>query len=176
MFCILMDAKTKSFYMDPKELKFYAYSSPEEYEGYYKNAKLVETDMDDYREFMTYLYNAGFIYGYLDGELVRIKKGDVLFYKQNCNEIVYAQYLLTKDDRYLQIIRKNKLYTLCSVDAENNAIYFPTVQLEDNSNAILAYTDISRIPMEMREKYDGWRTVRMTFDAACIVNGKFVAV
>lgn len=176
MFCILMDAKTKSFYMDPKELKFYAYSSPEEYEGFHKNAKLVETDMEDYREFMTYLYNAGFIYGYLDGELVRIKKGDVLFYKQNCNEIVYAQYLLTKDDRYLQIIRKNKLYTLCSIDAEKNSIYFPTVQLEDNSNAILAYTDISRIPMEMRDKYNGWRTVRMTFDAACIVNGKFVAV
>lgn len=176
MYCILMDVKTKSFYMDPKELKFYAYSSPEEYEGYYKNSKLVETDIEDYREFMTYLYNAGFIYGYLDGKLIRIKKGDVLYYKQNCNEIVYAQYLLTKDDRFLQIIRKNKLYTLCSIDHDTNSIYFPTVQLESGENAILSYTDIARIPMEMREKYDGWRTVRMTFDAACIVNGKFVAV
>lgn len=176
MYCILMSAKTKSFYMDAKELKFYAYTSPEEYTTIINDARLVETEIEDYKEFMTYLYNAGFIYGYLNGKLIRIKKGDVLFYKQNCNEIVYAQYLLTHEDSYLQIIKKSQLYTLCSIKEGRESVLFPTVKLEDGTHAVLAYTDIMRIPNEMRRKYDGWRTVKMTFDAVCVVNSKFVAV
>ncbi|MBR3517853.1 MAG: hypothetical protein IKM88_15580 [Lachnospiraceae bacterium] len=176
MYCILMDKKTGSFYMDPKEIRFYGYTDPEEYNAFYKNAKLVELDIDEYREFATYLYNAGFVNGYLNGKPVRIKKGDVLFYKQNCNEIVFSQYVLTGDDNYLKMIKKSSLVTLCQIDNSKCTVYFPTVKLEDGTNAVLAYTDISRIPPEMRKKYQGWRTVRMTFNTVCIVNGMFVAV
>lgn len=176
MYCILMDKNTGSFYMEPKEIKFYAFSDPEECDTYFRNSKLVALDIDDYREFMTYLYNAGFINGYLDGRPVRIKKGDVLFYKQNCNEVVFSQYVLTTDSTYLKMINKSSLVSLCKIDNNKGTVYFPTVKLEDGTNAVLAYTDISRIPKEMREKYAGWRTVRMTFDTVCIVNGTFVAV
>lgn len=176
MYCILMSTKTKSFYMDPKELKFYAYTSPDEYVMTQSDARLVETEMEDFKEFMTFLYNAGFIYGYLNGQLIHIKKGDVLYYKQNCNELVYAQYLLTGEDSYLQIIKKSQLYTLCKVKNEKNSVMFPTVKLDDGSTAVLAYTDILRIPQEMRDKYDGWKTVKMTWDAVCVVNSRFVAV
>lgn len=176
MYCILMDTKTKSFYMNPEQVRFYAYSSPEKYEEDIVNAVLVETEMEEYYEFMTYLYNAGFIYGFLDGELIRIKKQDVAYYKQNSNEIIYAQYLLTKSDDYLKYIKKKNLVTLCSLSEDRMSVYFPTVNIDDGKVAVLTYTDVSRIPMEMREKYNGWRIVNMTFDAVCIVNGKFVAI
>lgn len=162
--------------MEKGDIKFHAYSSPDEYTTYYKNANLVALDIDDYREFATYLYNAGFSAGYLDGKPIRIKKGDILWYKQNCNEVVYSQYILTGDNTYLKMIKKSLLVTLCRIDNEKSTVYFPTIKLEDGTNAVLTYTDISRIPPEMRKKYDGWRTVRMTFDTVCIVNGAFVAV
>lgn len=176
MFCILMDPKTRSFYMKPGEIKFYAYTDPSECTEFFKNTNLVELDIDDYGEFMTYMYNQGFINGYLDGHPVRIKKSDVQYYKLNCNEIAYAQYMLTKEEHFLSIIKKSNLCTLCKVDNEDNLVYFPTVKLENGQIAVLAYTDVSRIPAEMREKYDGWRTVRMTFDTVCVVNSNFVAV
>lgn len=176
MYCILMDTKTKSFYMHPEQVRFYAYTSPDKYEEDIVNAVLVETEMEDYYEFMTFLYNNGFIYGFLDGELVRIKKGDVAYYKQNSNEIVYAQYLLTKSDDFLKYIKKKGLVTLCNLSEDKKSVYFPTVNIDDNTVAVLTYTDVNRIPMEMREKYAGWRVVNMTFDVVCIVNGKFVAV
>lgn len=176
MYCVLMDKKTNSFYMDPKEIRFYAYSDPEEYNPFYKEGKLVVLDIEDYQEFMTYLFNCGFITGYLDGNLIRIKKSDILFYKQNINEVVFSQYVLTKDETYLKMVKKNHLVTLCKIDDSKSTIFFPTVKLEDGTNAVLSYTDISRIPPEMRKKYEGWRTVRMTFDTVCIVNGMFVAV
>ncbi len=175
-YSVLMDKKTNSFYMDPKEIRFYAYSDEEEFTPFYNDGKLVVLDIDSYQEFMTYLFNCGFTTGYLDGNLIRIKKGDILFYKQNINEVVFAQYMITGDETYLKMVRKNALVTLCKIDDDKSTIYFPTVKLEDGSNAVLAYTDVSRIPPEMRRKYEGWRTVRMTFDTVCIVNGMFVAV
>ena len=39
MYCVLMDKKTNSFYMDPKEIRFYAYSDIEEYNPFYKDGK-----------------------------------------------------------------------------------------------------------------------------------------
>lgn len=176
MFCVLMDPKTKSFYMQPNEIKFYAYSDREEYTNYFKNANLVELDIEDYNEFLTYMYNQGFINGYLDNNPIRIKKSDVLSYSLNCNEIVYSQFLLTKDEHFLSTIKKSKLVTLCKVDNDEKVVYFPTVKLEDDTKAVLAYTDIARIPPMMYKKYDGWRIVRMTFDLTCVVNGSFVAV
>ena len=176
MYSILMDTKTKSFYMDKGELKFYAYTEEENCKEIPAGTRLVSVDILDYQEFMTFLYNAGFVYGYLDGELIRIKKSDILYFKQNINEVVYAQYLLTKDSRYLQIIKKSNLCTLCNINNEKGVVLFPTVTTEDGSSAVLTYTDPSRIPVEMFSKYQGWKIVRMTFDAQCIVNGKFIAV
>ena len=176
MYCILMDIQTKSFYMKPEVIEFYAFSDPDEYHDYFTNAMLQGLDIEDYKEFLTYLYNQGFTKGYIDGHPVRIKKSDALYYKQNANEAVYAQYLLTKDEKFLSIIKKSNLCTLCKIDNDTKLVYFPTVKLEDGTNAVLAYTDISRIPEEMLRKYDGWRVVRMTFDATCIVNSSFVAV
>lgn len=175
MYSILMDTKTKSFYMEKGELKFYAYSDPEECNDIKIGSKLVTVETDDYQEFLTFLYNSGFVYGYLDDAPIQIKKSDVLYYKQNSNEAVYAQYLLTKDERYLKVLRKSQLFTLCKVDNENGVVLFPTVKLDNGESAILAYTDASRIPITLHEKYDGYRTVRMTFDAPCIVNGQFIA-
>lgn len=176
MYCILMDTKTKSFYMQPDQIRFYAYTSPDKYEEDIVSAILVETETDDYYEFMTYLYNNGFIYGYLDGELVHIKKGDVVYCKQNSNELIFAQHLLTKNDDYLKYIKKQGLFTLCNLSEDKKSVLFPTVIIDDGTVAVLTYTDATRIPTEMREKYDGWRMVNMTFDVVCIVNGKFVAI
>lgn len=177
-----MDTKTGSFYMSPSDVKFYAYTSVEAFENdkaVYNAAGtgvLVETEMDDKQEFLTFLYNAGFIYGYLDGEKIRIKKSDVTYYKQNSNEIVYSQYLLTGSDDYLKYVKKKDLVTLCSLSEDKTSVFFPTVNIEDGKVAVLTYTDVRRIPDEMLEKYKGWKVVNMTFDVICIVNGKFVAV
>lgn len=121
------------------------------------------------------LYNAGFLRGYLDGNPVKLSKSDVYYYDRNPNDIAYAQWMLTGDERYLEMIRKNTLYTLCMVDGES--ILFPTVTIpeENNETAVLAYTDPLRITKELFDKYDGWRMVRMTFDARCVVNGEFLA-
>lgn len=182
MYCILMDTKTGSFYMAPSEVKFYAYTSVEAFEAdratynAAQTAILVETEMDDRQEFFTFLYNNGFIYGFLDGEKVRIRKGDVAYYRQNSNELVYAQYLLTGSDDYLKYVKKKDLVTLCSLSEDKTSVFFPTVNIEDGNVAVLTYTDVQRIPDELREKYKGWKVVHMTFDVICIVNGKFVAV
>jgi hypothetical protein len=109
----------------------------------------------------------------MDGEPKKLSKSDVYYYNRNPNDIAFAQWKLTGDERYLEMIRKNNLYTLCKVDGES--IYFPTVLLqEEEETAVLAYTDPLRIPKELFDKYDGWRMVRMTFDARCVVNGAFV--
>lgn len=177
MYCILMDQKTKSFYMHRGELKFYAYSDEEncDLESLPIGANMVITEMDDYQEFMTFLYNAGFCRGYMDDKEIVIRKKDVLYFKQNSNEVIYAQFLLTKDQRFLEIIKKSNLFTLCSIDNDQKIVFFPTVSLENGETAVLAYTDVSRIPEELFNKYKGYRIVRMTFDATCVVNGKFIA-
>ena len=173
MFCILRDVNTKSYYMNAGDVAFHAYSDPSLAERTSKNARLIETDIDDIKEFNTMLYNAGFLRGYMEGEHKKLSKSDVYYYNRNPNDIAFAQWKLTGDERYLEMIRKNNLYTLCKVDGES--IYFPTVLLqEEEETAVLAYTDPLRIPKELFDKYDGWRMVRMTFDARCVVNGAFV--
>jgi hypothetical protein len=87
--------------------------------------------------------------------------------------VLYAQYLLTKNLRYLEMIKKSQLLTLCKIDG--NSVYFPTITLDDGEKAVLSYTDKARIPQELFEKYDGWRCVKMTFAARCLVNGEYVA-
>lgn len=174
MYSILMDVNTKSYYMSPGDVAFHAYSDISNVEIKSKNSRIVETDMEDPREFFTLLYNAGFLRGYMDGQPQKIVKSEVYFYNRNPNEIAYAQWLLTKDTRYLEMIKKNNLFTLCKIDGDT--IYFPTVTLESGEDtAVLAYTDKSRIPGELFDKYDGWRCVRMTFNARCVVNGTFIA-
>lgn len=173
MYCILMDARTGSYYMEPGDVAFYVYSDASKADIRKKTSRLVETDIEDIKELETILYNAGFFHGYLDGKPYKLSKQHVYFYNRNPNEIVYAQYLLTNDTKYLELIKKAKLYTLCRI--EGASVYFPTSHTEDGERVILAYTDKMRMPRELLEKYDGWRNVKMTFDAKCVVNGSFVA-
>lgn len=160
--------------MEPGDVMFYAYSdaSKSDIRSRKKTSRLVETDIDDIKELETMLYNAGFFYGYLDGKPYRISKQRVYYYDRNPNEIAYAQYLLTKDKKYLELIKKPKLYTLCRI--EGTSMFFPTTKNDADEKIVLAYTDRARMPKELREKYAGWRNVRMTFDAKCMVNGEFV--
>lgn len=172
MYCILMDSKTKCFYMEPGVVAFHAFSDASKVSIRRKNARIVETDIEDINELDTLFYNAGFVYGYLDGKERRIMKGNVYFYDKNPNEIAFSQYLLTKDTKYLSLIKKPKLITLCRIDGKS--ILFPTVEMEDGSKAVLTYTDYSRMPANLLEKYSGWKTVQMSFNTKCMVNGEFI--
>ncbi len=174
MYCILKDSNTKTFYMKPREVCFYAYSDP----SYFKNtfapsARLVETEYDNLKALTTELFNAGFLFGYLDGEKIQLKRSDSYFYDQNCNELAYAQYLLTKDERYLSIIKKNKLLTICQIKDDN--ILFPTVSLPDTKEeAILTFTSSLRIPAKIFEKYPGYKIVYVSYKIPCVINGSFI--
>lgn len=173
MYCILMDSKTGSYYMEPGEVSFHVYSDVSTLDIKRKSTRLVETDIDDIQELETLLYNAGFFHGFLDGKPYKLSKQKVYYYDRNPNEITFAQFLLTKDKKYLELIKKNKLITLCQI--KDDVVYFPTIQTTDGERAVLAYTDRQRMPKELLEKYDGWRSVKMTFDARCVVNGEFIA-
>lgn len=173
MYCILMDSKTGTFYMEANEVAFHAYSDASRIDIRRKSSRLVETDIEDIKELETLLYNAGFFHGYLDGKPYRLSKAKVYYYDRNPNEIAYAQYILTGDEKYLELIKKGRLLTLCQIEGEQ--VFFPTVNTEEGERAVLAYTDRMRMPRELLEKYDGWRSVKMTFDTKCVVNGAFVA-
>ena len=177
MYYVLMDQTTGSFYMTPGDMSFRAYSDPVFYSEKKRNAKLVAMDLDSKPELETYLYNSGFFHGLLDNEPVKISKQNLFYYDRNPNEIAFAQYQITKDKRYLDLIRKSKLLTLCKL--ENGAIYFPTTTIKTQTGVekyVLAYTDRSRMPNELLEKYSGWKGVYMTFDTRCIVNEVFIAI
>ncbi len=172
MYSILMDAGTKSYFMEPGELAFHVYSDPANLDIRRRSSRLVQTDIDDIQELETILYNAGFFRGYLDGKPMSLQKGRVYYYDRNPNEVCYAQYLLTRDKRYLELIKKQMLFTLCRI--ENKSVYFPTAKLDTGDTAVLTYTDRLRMPQELLDKYEGWRPVKMTFSAKCVVNGTFV--
>lgn len=173
MYSILMDTETKCFYMEPRVVEFTAFSSPSKCTGKPKTARLIETEYTDRKEFTTVLYNAGFQSGTIDGEKVVLNNSDAYFYARNNNEILYAQYLLTKDERYLHSINKKLLITVCRIEDEMS--YFPGVEIDDGGFAVLAYTDRTRIPQILFDKYEGYKTVKMSFNARALVNGKFVA-
>lgn len=173
MYSVLMDTNTKSFYMEPRSVEFVAYSSPSNCVKRPVESKLIETEYTDKKEFTTMLYNAGFTSGTMDGKPMKIFSSDAYFYARNNNELLYAQYMLTGDERYLQSINKKLLISVCKI--ENGNAYFPTVELEDGDYAILAYTDRARIPQMLFDKYSDYRTVKMSFNARALVNGKFIA-
>lgn len=175
MYSILMDQRTGTYYMEPGDMSFRVYTSPDFLDIHKKGVILIATDMEDESELQTRLYNAGFFRGYIDGQPYRLSKSKIYFYDRNPNEIAFAQYVLTKDPKYLELVKKSKLMTLCKL--ENGSVYFPTTQIEDEGEEklVLAYTDRQRMPAELLKKYDGWRKVRMTFDARCVVNGAFIA-
>lgn len=173
MYSILMDMQTKSFYMEPRNVEFMAFSSPSKCLNVPQNARLIETEYTDKKEFTTMLYNAGFNSGLIDGVRVRITREDAYYYSRNNNEILYAQYILTKDERYLQSVNKKLLMSVCKI--ENETALFPTVQLDDGGYAVLAYTDRIRIPQILFDKYAGYKTVKMSFNIRILVNGKFIA-
>lgn len=177
MYSILMDQKTGTYYMDPGDMSFRVYTSPELLDIHKKGVILITTDIEDESELQTRLYNAGFFRGYIDGQPYRLSKSKIYYYDRNPNEIAFAQYLLTHDVKYLELVKKSKLLTLCKL--ENGFVYFPTTQIDSEETRdekfVLAYTDRTRMPAELLKKYDGWRRVRMTFDARCVVNGAFIA-
>lgn len=174
MYCVLRDCNTKTFYMKPREVCFFAYSDPSYFKDVFEpSARLVETEYDNLKALTTELFNAGFLFGYLDGEKIQLKRSDSYFYDQNCNEIAYAQYLLTKDERYLSIIKKNKLLTICQIKDGN--ILFPTIKIPgEEMEAVLTFTSKSRIPAKIFERYPGYKIVYMSYKTPCIINGSFV--
>lgn len=159
--------------MDPDEAAFHVYSKPSAYTEQKKGTKLIDTKAKTLTELETKLYNAGFFFGYIDEQPYKLSKKKIAFYDRNPNDIVYAQYLLTKDSKYLELIKKQRLLTLCKL--EEDRVFFPTVELENGERAVLTYTEESRMPEVLFEKYPGWKKVRMTFDTKCVVNGAFVA-
>lgn len=173
MYSILMDTVTKSFYMEPRSVEFVAFSSPIKCQRKPQNSRLIETEYTDRKEFTTMLYNAGFNVGTIDGDKVKLRDEDSYFYARNNNEILYAQYMMTGDERYLQSINKKLLMSVCKI--ENGMAMFPTVELEDGDFAILAYTDRTRIPQVLFDKYSDYKTVKMSFNVRALVNGRFVA-
>lgn len=173
MFYILMDVNTGSYYMEPGEVAFFAYTNPANLDIHKKNIRLVALDAEDIYDFETMVYNAGFFRGFIDGKPYSLSKSNICYYDRNQNEVCYAQYLLTKDRKFLELIRKKQLVTFCKIDGES--MLLPTVATPPAEKYVLAYTDRSRIPKEMWDKYAGWRSVYMTFDVKCVVNGSFVA-
>lgn len=176
MYCILMDRMTKTFYMKPHEFYFYAYTSLDKTVDLDldKTVRVVETECDTQKELTTILYNIGFTRGYLDGQLIILTSKDSYYYDRCPNELAFAQYLLTDNTGYLEnIIDKKRLVTICKI--EKDCVLFPTIQLGNGDTVILAYTELSRIPKELFDKYGGFRIVKMTFDAKCVVNDKFIA-
>ncbi len=173
MYCVMMDVETKTYYMKPREIKFYAFSSPSK-RSMEPNSKsvLVETELTDKKELTTGLFNAGFDEGFLDGNHIHIGKADAHFIDRNKNEICFGQFILTNDEKYLQSIEKKKLYSLCKI-TEDGA-NFPTITDENGELAVLCYTDRQRIPQILFDKYsDGYRVVRMSFAVPVFVNSKF---
>lgn len=174
MYCILMDQTTKSYYMKPTNFQFYVYSDESMVTKIPTNAVLVQTECETQKEITTQLFNAGFKSGFIDDKLVILNKNDSYIYDPCHNEIAYAQFLLTKDQSFLdKLIVKEKLLTICQIKDES--VLFPTVQLSDGNIAVLCYTDLKRIPYNLFQKYQGYKIVRMTFDAMCIVNDRFIA-
>jgi len=172
MYSVLFDTNTGSFYMTPDEAAFHVYSDSSHLDIKRRNATLMDAGTSSISELETKLYNAGFFYGYLDGKEYKLSKKKIAFYDRNPNDVMFAQYLLTNDKKYLELIKKQKLVTLCRIDGEK--VFFPTIELESGEKAVLTYTDEDRIPDTLYEKYEGWKKVKMTFHAKCVVNGSFV--
>ena len=172
MYCILMDKRTKAHYMLPDRMCFYTFTSPDKYTQRNQNARLVETEYDNYGDLITDLYNAGFSQGFLDDKIIYINKKDAYYLNRNSNEAAYAQYILTKKPTYLSLIKKKDLVTICKIDGD--AIYFPTVKINEEV-AVLTYTDRLRIPQKLFDNYPGYRVVKMSYNVKCVVNGQVVA-
>lgn len=173
MFYIVMDRNTGTYYMEPGQIAFYAYTDPSNMHINKKNVRLIPTELEDIKELETMFYNAGFFMGFIDNDEFHIKKTDIYYFNRNPNEVFYAQYLLTKEERYLEQIRKHQLITLCSL--KENSVLFPTCQNESGDYYVLTYTDTNRIPEKIFRQYPGWSIVKMTFPVKCLVNGNFMA-
>ncbi len=169
---ILMDLKTRCFYMKPLQIMFFAYTNKDLCKKY-ENATVAPTSFDTDEDFFTAMYNAGFVYGYIDDKEVKIPREKVKYYDVNKNEIAFAQYLLTGDEHYLEyLIQKDRLCTLSKITEEG--VSLPTNPLQDGNSAIFTYTDPSRIPQSLLERYPDYQITRMTFNLPCVVNNKFI--
>lgn len=159
--------------MRPREIAFHAYTSPEKRNINGNSLRLIQTDIEDIKELETVMFNAGFYEGFIDGKKYHLSKNDIYYFDRNPNEICFAQFLLTKDESFLRLIKKERLYTLCETRAKE--VMFPTVRLKTGERAILTYTSKERIPAEMWEKYKNYKVVLATFPARCVVNNTYIA-
>ena len=77
MYYVVMDSKTESFFMKPRECSFYAYSDIEDVIIPPNSSKrLVETECEEQKELTTMMYNAGFKTGYIDNQSTILTKED----------------------------------------------------------------------------------------------------
>lgn len=165
--------------MKPGEVAFYAYTDPAKYvDDFGPTAKLEGIkNCESFKDVSTDLFNAGFTRGFLDGKAITLAKTDANYYQANPNEVAYAQYVLTGDKRYIiEFIEKykKKLFTLGKVDGTH--ILFPTVDIGEEKDAILTYTNRKRIPKRLREKYKDYTIVRLSVEHPYIVNNDIVRV
>ena len=167
MYCILMDKKTNSFYMPKGELSFFVYSNPSKCVEKPENTKIVETEYETEAEIRTIMWQAGFLRGFIDDAPVIIQNSQVMAFGRNSNEILFAQYLLTRNPKYLDGIRSD-FYTICK-QTEDNKIMFPVVY-DNKEYKILAYTSKSRITKKLRDKYPSYKIIRIHFNAPYILN------
>lgn len=153
--------------MPPGNMVFYSYSSPSRCLDKPVGTRLVETEYDTAPEIKTVMWKAGFLRGYIDDNPVNIASADILCFGRNPNDIIYCQYLLTRKREYLDGLNSRNLYTVCKIEGDD--VLFPAVR-EKEHYAILAYTSPERISKELYEKYPGYRTIRVSFFAPCILN------
>lgn len=167
MYHVLFDRKTGGLYMTPGEFCFHAYSEEDRCISVPKDAFLRETEYASEAEIKTVMWRAGFIRGYIDTELVFIGIDDILTFGRNANDIYYCQYLLTGREDCLEGIIPKQLYTICQIDGDD--ILFPAVY-QNGHYSVLAYTDRSRITMELLQKYPGYKIVKVAFQTPVIIN------
>lgn len=202
MYSYLIDTRTKTFYMKPRETNFFAYSDPDTFDIHIipkedrPYIRCIETNIEDEKELETLLYNAGFFAGYFNGQNVRLDRQKLYYFDRNPNEISYAQFLMTGDKKYLSYLKKDKLYTLCKVENDfkpqeakslsrddrirrtGTGIQYPVYYFNDNDYAILTYTSEARLVQGIlktqKDKYQGWRIITLSWDKRCIINEKFI--
>ena len=167
MYCILMDKNTISFYMPEGELSFFVYSGPGKCVVKPENTKIIETEYETEAEIRTIMWQAGFLRGFIDDAPVVIQNSQVMAFGRNSNDILFAQYILTKNPKYLDGILP-EFYTICKKTADNK-IMFPVVY-DNNEYKILVYTAKSRIKKKLRDKYPDYKITKIHFDAPFILN------
>lgn len=168
-FFLLWNTKNDFYYTAEEGSKFLVFtdpdfSLPEDGECVAKSLECTK------EELFTMLYNQGFTDGYVDNRHTPLKKDGVLFFDKNDNRLCYERYLLTKDDKWLAKISKDKLWSLCKVTEKHEALFAIAIDETSGDSFVLAFTDKKSIPTEIKEKYAGFSIVRNPLDEPYLIN------